>query len=351
MSLLSRVAERIYWSARYLERAETTSRLARVYGNLLLDLPRQAGLKWDAVIQITRRRRNLPRAASEPRPRHGRAVLRRGRDNPSSVRSSLLNARESIRTTRDIVPSEAWRSVNELCMYVSEELDAVTSHRRRYGIHTRVVEGCQQISGLLHDTMSHDSGYQFFRVGRGIERADMTTRIIDVAAAIADRPRRSRAFRQHAVDGRAAIAVGVPDVPAASAPAHLRPRRDRLSAEGRAVPARVRVLPARDRRGARGVAAQRRAASRSSASCGACSRCSTSRECRIARAAPVDRRRAARARTSCTGSSKPRGSGRRRALRGRRRQSQTQSQSEGQTQSQSQGQSSSPGVSALAASP
>ena len=53
MSLLSRVAERIYWSARYLERAETTSRLARVYGNLLLDLPRQAGMKWDLLIQIT----------------------------------------------------------------------------------------------------------------------------------------------------------------------------------------------------------------------------------------------------------------------------------------------------------
>jgi hypothetical protein len=53
MSLLSRVAERIYWSARYLERAETTSRLARVYGNLLLDLPRQAGLRWDMIVEIT----------------------------------------------------------------------------------------------------------------------------------------------------------------------------------------------------------------------------------------------------------------------------------------------------------
>jgi len=52
MSLLSRVAERIYWTARYLERAETTSRLARVYGNLLLDLPREAGLSWDVLVQI-----------------------------------------------------------------------------------------------------------------------------------------------------------------------------------------------------------------------------------------------------------------------------------------------------------
>ena len=68
-------------------------------------------------------------------------------------------------------------------MYVSRELDADTSQRRRYGIHSRVVEGCQQISGLLADTMSHDSGYHFFRIGRALERADMTTRIIDVAAA------------------------------------------------------------------------------------------------------------------------------------------------------------------------
>ena len=89
-----------------------------------------------------------------------------------------------MRTTRDIVPSEAWRSINELCLWVTQELDAETSHRRRYGIHSRVVERCQQISGLLADTMSHDAAYQFFRLGRGIERADMTTRIIDVAAAM-----------------------------------------------------------------------------------------------------------------------------------------------------------------------
>ena len=144
MSLLSRVAERIYWSARYLERAETTSRLARVYGNLLLDLPRQAGLKWDALIQIT----GGAEIYRELHPSPGLDTAERffvaDKSNPSSVRSSLLHARESIRTTRDIVPSEAWRSVNELCMYVGEELDAVTSHRRRYGIHTRVVEGCRE---------------------------------------------------------------------------------------------------------------------------------------------------------------------------------------------------------------
>jgi len=183
MSLLSRVAERIYWSARYLERAETTSRLARVYGNLLLDLPRQAGLGWDALIQITGEASLYRELYPNPSVDTAERFFVADRKNPSSVRSSLANARESIRTTRDIVPSEAWRSVNELYLYVSQELDADTSHRHRYGIHSRVVERCQQISGLLADTMSHDAGYQFFRVGRSVERTDMTTRILDVAAA------------------------------------------------------------------------------------------------------------------------------------------------------------------------
>jgi uncharacterized alpha-E superfamily protein len=182
MSLLSRVAERIYWSARYLERAETASRLARVYGNLLLDLPRQAGLRWETLIELTGCGDLYRELRSSPGPDSAERFFVADRDNPSSVRSSLTNARESIRTTRDIVPSEAWRSVNELCMYVGQELDAATSHRRRYAILSTVVEGCQQMSGLLADTMSHDAAYHLFRTGRAIERADMTTRIIDVAA-------------------------------------------------------------------------------------------------------------------------------------------------------------------------
>jgi uncharacterized alpha-E superfamily protein len=183
MSLLSRVAERIYWSARYLERAENTSRLARVYGNLLLDLPRQAGLQWDLLIRITGCSNLYGELHPHPAADSAERFFVADRNNPSSIRSSLAQAREAIRTTRDIVPSEAWRSVNELCMYVGKELDAASSARRRYAIHTTVVEGCQQIGGLLADTMSHDAGYQFFRIGRALERADMTTRVIDVAAA------------------------------------------------------------------------------------------------------------------------------------------------------------------------
>ena len=352
MSLLSRVAERIYWTARYLERAETTSRLARVYGNLLLDLPREAGLSWDVLVQITGGGDRYRELHPSPSVDTAERFFVADRDNPSSVRSSLAFARESVRTTRDIVPSEAWRSINELCLWVTQELDAETSHRRRYGIHSRVVERCQQISGLLADTMSHDAAYQFFRLGRGIERADMTTRIIDVAAAMLLGRENLARF-----DNTLWMAV----LQSLSAYQMYRQKvRRRIYGpdviayllEGHAVSARDRVQHARDRSGARDAAAQRRARSRSSATCAACWRCATWASSRSRSCISGSTTRSSSS-ASCTGSSRRRGSGRRRRRapgQTPRRTTQSQSQSQSQPQSQSPGSagpSSSAGVSAL----
>lgn len=183
MSLLSRVAERVYWSARYLERAENTARLVRVYGNVLLDLPRGAGLGWQQLIQITGNEELFAAASKETGGDSAEYYIVADSANPSSILSCLTQARENIRTTRDIVPSEAWRCTNELVLYAREHLKAGRSQRRRREVMSRIVEGCQQITGLLHGTMSQGTAYQFIRLGRNLERADMNTRIIDVAAA------------------------------------------------------------------------------------------------------------------------------------------------------------------------
>jgi uncharacterized alpha-E superfamily protein len=120
---------------------------------LLLDLPRQAGLKWDALIQITGCAEIYRELHPSPGPTRPSGSSSRTSSNPSSSARRSLHARESIRTTRDIVPSEAWRSINELCMYVGQELDAVdvASAPLRHSLARR--RGCQQISGLLarHD--------------------------------------------------------------------------------------------------------------------------------------------------------------------------------------------------------
>ena len=51
--MLSRVAENIYWLARYVERAENTARLMGVNANLLLDLPKGIAPGWAPLVAIT----------------------------------------------------------------------------------------------------------------------------------------------------------------------------------------------------------------------------------------------------------------------------------------------------------
>jgi uncharacterized alpha-E superfamily protein len=129
----------------------------------------------------------VPRSRRAARPLPDRALLAlllSDANNPSSLLSSIGAARENARTTRDILPTEAWRAVNELHMYSAERLPRVLGQRHRDAVLGDIVAQCQQIAGLLQGTMSHGPAYQFVRIGRFIERADMTTRIVDVAAAL-----------------------------------------------------------------------------------------------------------------------------------------------------------------------
>lgn len=183
MSLLSRVAERTYWSARYLERAENSARLISVYGNLLLDLPEEAGVGWDTLIDISGNAGLYHELYPNANSRSPLRFLISNTGNPSSIRASLRMVRENIRTTRDIFPSEAWRNINELYLFSKESLRRGISDRRRHEVLSRIVAGCQQINGMLAANMSHGPAYQFVRMGRNVERADMTTRVTDVATA------------------------------------------------------------------------------------------------------------------------------------------------------------------------
>lgn len=181
--MLSRVAERMYWAGRYLERAENTARLVRVHGNMLLDLPARAGRTWEQLLTIFA---NQGEFASRYDRADESAVVSffiADTTNPGSVLSSLEFLRENIRTTRDIVPTEGWECVNELYLYARRELPRAGGERTRHRILSEVIASSQQVTGLLAGTMSHGPGYQFLRLGRNLERADMTTRVLDVPAA------------------------------------------------------------------------------------------------------------------------------------------------------------------------
>jgi uncharacterized alpha-E superfamily protein len=199
--LLSRVADRIYWAARYMERAEDTARIVRTHGELMADLPPTARVRWEPLIAITGSDRRYSATKQEPvqqqhqqqqaQPRDAQAleeqavveVLVADRINPGSVTSCVFSARENLRTTRDTIPREAWMTLNDLSLYVGSESDRSVDRRRRERFLNRVVADSRRIDGVLASAMTHDEAYVMWRLGRAIERADMTTRVLAVQAA------------------------------------------------------------------------------------------------------------------------------------------------------------------------
>jgi uncharacterized alpha-E superfamily protein len=181
--MLSRVASNIYWMARYIERAENTARLVNVNTHLLLDLPKKIRLGWEPIIDISSSRDEFYQLYSTADERSVVNFMVTDLKNPSSILSSLNLARENARTIRDIIPREAWEQINELYLQSKSDAATVLTHRHRYDYLRSVILGAQTITGLLAGTMTHDEGYNFLRMGRNLERADMTTRIIDVRSA------------------------------------------------------------------------------------------------------------------------------------------------------------------------
>jgi len=181
--MLSRVAEHIYWMARYVERAENTARIMNVNSHLLLDLPKRMRLGWEPIIDILGCRElyfTLNNSVDE------RQVLRfiiSDPNNPGSILSTLRLARENARTIRDIIPREAWEHINDVYQQSSKNSQSGLSPRKRYDYLRSIILGSQTLTGMLAGTMTHDEGYEFLRLGRNLERADMTTRIIDVRSA------------------------------------------------------------------------------------------------------------------------------------------------------------------------
>ncbi|MGD2055919.1 MAG: alpha-E domain-containing protein, partial [Gammaproteobacteria bacterium] len=180
--LLSSVAEHIYWMARYIERAENTARIILVHNNLMLDMPRSIAIGWDPLVYIMGKMDQFLERYGDTGERNVVRFLVADRHNPNCISNSLAQARENLRTTRAIVPRAAWETLNDLYEFSRENATGGISRRGRYGYMKRVVDSCQLLTGKLSGTMSHDLTYEFLRIGRNMERADMTSRVIDVRA-------------------------------------------------------------------------------------------------------------------------------------------------------------------------
>ena len=182
--MLSRVAERIYWMSRYLERVENTARLMGVYTNVLLDMPSGVNIGWYNLVTLNNAESWFDARYKVRDERNVIRFLLSDPDYPGSMIRSLQSVRENIRTSRDVIPAESWEYVNELSLFVNDNIQRGVNRGSRHDYISEVIQSCQCLHGMFVSTMSEGQPKDFLRLGRNIERADMTTRLLDAGATV-----------------------------------------------------------------------------------------------------------------------------------------------------------------------
>jgi uncharacterized alpha-E superfamily protein len=178
--MLSRVAESIYWMARYVERAENTARFVEVTLNLVLDQPMGVDEPWRPLINATGDDDIFDAAYQVADAESVIRFLAFDREYPNSVITALRIARENARSVRESLSSEAFEQLNTLYHYVNSASRAGTAVDSPTEFFDSIRQHCHLLTGIFDATMCHDIGWHFANMGRLLERADKTSRILDV---------------------------------------------------------------------------------------------------------------------------------------------------------------------------
>lgn len=180
--MLSRVAESVYWAARYLERVENVARLVRSYNHLIMDIPVGSEPSWSVLVDILEAKDQFYKIFRKETEKNVHSLLMSKEHASCSIPFSINQARENVRITRDVFPEEAWEYINELHLYTIGNKSAATSRRNRLLYLEEIIQTCRAFAGLMQSTASRDNTYGFYKLGQFIERADMTARIVNVGA-------------------------------------------------------------------------------------------------------------------------------------------------------------------------
>lgn len=194
--MLSRVAERVYWMARYLERTENSARLIYVHTALLMDMPEKMEFNWFTLIKIFNNETLFYELHKEQNENSIMQFMVTDSDNPTSILSSLANVRENIRTSLDLLPEEIWESINQAHMLMQDKLHAITNRHHRQSLLQNLMKHSVCIRGMLDSYMSRNHTFDFAQLGKHIERADMTSRILEMTSLLLSEAR-SDAVRRY----------------------------------------------------------------------------------------------------------------------------------------------------------
>ncbi len=184
--MLSRVADSLYWMARYIERAEHTARLIAVkLDSMVEQTPEDAAASWARVTEA------LTGEKTTPTHLDAFAVTRRlafDSDNDTSLINCLSLARDNARQVREALSNEVWENLNRLFLRLSPvTMDSIWVHTPAR-LFREALEDMHALEGVTYSTLSHGEGWYFLELGRHIERVQQIGRLLDVHFRAAQDP-------------------------------------------------------------------------------------------------------------------------------------------------------------------
>jgi len=178
--MLSRVADSIYWMSRYVERAENVARFIDVNLQLMLDASSGEDQQWEPLVSTTGDHAAFKKRFGTATQQNVIHFLTFDTENPNSIISCVRAARENARTVREIISSEMWLQLNKFYLMVTGAADDVSGQENPHEFFTEVKNTNHLFNGISAATMTHGEPWHFFHLGRMLERADKTSRILDV---------------------------------------------------------------------------------------------------------------------------------------------------------------------------
>ncbi|MBI2192681.1 MAG: alpha-E domain-containing protein [Planctomycetes bacterium] len=178
--MLSRVADSIYWMARYIERAENIARFVDVNLRLMLDLPGGSEDQWQPLVDITGDREWFAERYGAASREKVIRFLTFDKEYSNSIFSCLRAARENARMVRETISSEMWEQVNTFYLMVHDAASSDRALESPHDFFSSVKTASHLFVGVTETTMSHGEGWHFGLLGRFLERADKTSRLLEV---------------------------------------------------------------------------------------------------------------------------------------------------------------------------
>jgi uncharacterized alpha-E superfamily protein len=174
--MISRVAEHCFWMSRYLERAENTARVLEVNQTMLLDCDVPLEQQWKPLLVISGIHDYTGPLDAETVQQH----MSWETANACSIASSLAAARENARIIREVISEEMWERINYYYLWMQSPGTRVLFDHHRHEFYNQIKRINQLLCGIAEGTMAHGEAFDFFRLGRYLERACQTARVLDV---------------------------------------------------------------------------------------------------------------------------------------------------------------------------